>query len=162
MADRFARVGRISESRETFPAQLAVDYIEDMLAAAIAEKHAHLTYDSLPQIHTNKTRFTLLLQNLVANALKYSHPDIPPVIHIAARQEQGNWLFSVRDNGIGIKSDFYQQIFEPFKRLHSNDEFEGTGMGLAICRKIVGNLGGRIWLESIPGQGSIFFFTLPA
>jgi signal transduction histidine kinase len=104
----------------------------------------------------------LLLQNLIGNAIKYRRPGEPAHIHIRARRNAGLWRFSVADNGIGIEAQYLQTIFAPFKRLHGLDEYPGSGIGLAICKKIVERSGGQIWAESTYGQGSTFHFTLPA
>lgn len=156
----YARVGRAAEELQRFAVEESLDYVRDMLTASIAAKEARITNGALPIIQGNKTSFSLLLQNLIANALKYSHRDRTPHIHIGCNEKDEVWEFSVRDNGIGIKPEFYEQIFEPFKRLHSADAYEGTGMGLAICRKIVEQRGGAIWLESIMGEGTVFYFTI--
>lgn len=158
----YARIGRLAEQHEPFRTRDALAYVIDMLAVTIEAHNVEITHGTLPEVAGNKTSFTLLLQNLVANTITYQRPGVTPQIHIDAHRKGNDWVFSVRDNGIGIKPEFREQIFEPFKRLHSNDEYEGTGMGLAICRKIVERLGGRIWVESLPGHGSAFFFTLRA
>jgi light-regulated signal transduction histidine kinase (bacteriophytochrome) len=103
-----------------------------------------------------------LFQNLVENAIKYRSPDRTPVVHVTAERQEGEWIFAVRDNGIGIDPEYKERIFGLFKRLHTSDEYSGTGIGLAICQRIVDRYRGRIWVESEPGQGSTFRFTLPA
>jgi light-regulated signal transduction histidine kinase (bacteriophytochrome) len=102
-----------------------------------------------------------LFQNLIANALKFREQR-PPRIHIGARAEKGRWVIWVRDNGIGIEPQYFERIFQVFQRLHTHKKYPGTGIGLAICKKIVERHGGTIWVESQPGQGSAFYFTLPA
>ena len=102
-----------------------------------------------------------VFQNLIGNAIRYRSSE-PPQIHIAATRDGATWLFSVKDNGIGIAEEFKKQIFGIFKRLHTRTDYPGTGMGLAICQRIIERIGGRIWVESEPGQGSTFFFTVPS
>jgi len=102
-----------------------------------------------------------LFQNLIGNSLKYHRPGVPPIVHITARREDGIWIFSVADNGIGIEPEFKEKIFGLFKRLHTGDQYPGTGIGLAICQRIVELNNGRIWVESEPGKGADFHFTLP-
>ncbi len=101
-----------------------------------------------------------LLQNLIGNALKF-HGEQPPKIHVGAQNQDGRWVFSVRDNGIGIEPQYYEKLFQIFHRLHTRKNYPGTGIGLAICKKIVERHGGKIWIESQPGQGSTFYFSIP-
>ena len=109
----------------------------------------------------DRSQLVALLQNLISNALKYRR-EVHPEIHIRAEPSDGEWVFAVRDNGIGIDADHQKRIFAAFQRLHTRQEYPGTGIGLAICKRIVDGLGGRMWVESEAGQGSTFFFTLPA
>jgi light-regulated signal transduction histidine kinase (bacteriophytochrome) len=103
-----------------------------------------------------------LFQNLIGNAIKYHRPGVPPVVKVTATRRTADWLFSVTDNGIGIEPRYRQRIFGLFKRLHAQNEYPGTGIGLALCLRIVERHHGRIWVESEPGRGSTFLFTLPA
>lgn len=130
------------------------------LRMVIEDTHASITHDLLPVIQTDRSHFQHLLQNLITNAIKFHGPD-PPRIHLSAQERASEWLFSVHDNGIGVGSEYSDRIFLPFKRLHTRDEYQGTGIGLAICKKIMERRGGRIWVESEAGQGSTFFFTFP-
>ncbi|MDQ2946293.1 MAG: ATP-binding protein, partial [Acidobacteriota bacterium] len=120
-----------------------------------------ISTEKLPMLRIQEIHLLQLFQNLIGNAIKYRSEDAP-VIQISAKPAQEGWLISVRDNGIGIDSRYKEQIFGLFKRLHSAEEYSGTGVGLAICQKIVERYHGRIWVDSAPGQGSTFFFTLPA
>jgi PAS domain S-box-containing protein len=132
------------------------------LRSAIEDSGALVTHDPLPRVMADEVQLTQLLQNLVGNAIKYQRPGVP-LIHVSAvRNDKGMWLFSIRDNGLGIDSQFFEKIFGMFQRLHKREEFAGTGMGLAICKKIVERHGGEISVESQPGVGSTFHFTLAA
>ncbi len=130
------------------------------LKAGIRESGASITRTDLPRVRIHDVQLEQLFQNLVGNAIRYKGSE-PPRIHIAAERRGSEWLFSVEDNGIGIAPQYKEQIFELFKRLHSVAEYPGTGMGLAICQRIVERAGGRLWVESEPGRGSTFFFTVP-
>lgn len=138
-----------------------LDQVHANLAHAIKTGGARLSHDALPVIHANPQMLVHLFQNLISNALKFSGGR-PAVVHVRAKRENGHWLFSVSDQGIGIEEQHFERIFLLFQRLHTRDESAGTGLGLAICQKIVEHHGGKIWVESTLGKGSTFFFTLPA
>ena len=129
------------------------------LDAVIQSKAAKITHDPLPTLLADPG-IEHVLQNLIGNAIKYSRPGVPPEVHVAAQEEQGTWLFSVRDNGIGIDPQYRDGIFQVFRRLHGRD-VAGHGIGLALAQKIVEANGGKIWVESQPGVGSTFYFTIP-
>lgn len=131
----------------------------DNCRAALEQSQDWITSDPLPIIQGYESHFVELFQNLISNALKYRSKQ-PLRIHVSAAMEDGVWRFAVADNGIGIKPDYHQQIFGMFKRLHGK-EIPGTGMGLAICKRVVERYGGRIWVESDENQGATFCFTLP-
>jgi len=131
------------------------------LRAMIEEGGAVVTHDSLPALTTDDTQLAQVFQNLVGNAIKYHSAEVPRV-HVSARKNGANeWIFSVRDNGLGIDPQYFERIFIIFQRLHGRKEFKGTGIGLAICKKILERMGGRIWVESQPEKGSTFYFALP-
>ena len=120
-----------------------------------------VTYDRLPDVRGDVVRVTQVFQNLLANALKFQPPGQPPVITVTSRSSGDFWEFCVADNGIGLDPDEAQQVFEIFRRLHTADEYPGSGIGLSICKKIVETHGGHIWVESVAGEGARFLFTLP-
>ena len=130
------------------------------LSSTIAELGADIAYHPLPDVPVAKTHLEQLFQNLIGNALKY-RSDLPLKIQVAARKQEQYWVFSIADNGIGIKPEYQERIFGIFKRLHTATKYPGTGIGLAICKRIVERYHGRIWVESQPGRGATFFFTLP-
>ena len=129
------------------------------LAAAIAETGAAISHDPMPAVRVASVHAQQLFQNMIGNALKY-RSTAPPVIHVGARKEGTAWIFSVQDNGIGIAPEHHQRVFELGKRLHTTSEYQGTGIGLAICKKLVERYGGRLWVESELGKGSTFFFSI--
>jgi PAS domain S-box-containing protein len=130
------------------------------LELSIAANQATITYDPLPTLQANPLQIKQVLQNLIGNAMKF-RGDKPAVVHIGAVKHDTEWKFSVADQGIGIAPEYFERVFKLFQRLHTRSEYEGTGIGLAICFKIVERHGGRLWVQSMPGQGSTFFFTLP-
>ena len=127
----------------------------------ISEKTASITANNLPTLFSFKATITQIFHCLLDNALKYAKKDTPSSIQINAVESEKEWEFSIEDNGIGIDTQFYEKIFVIFQRLHNKDEYEGTGIGLSIAKKHIEFLGGRIWLESKPGDGTTFYFTIP-
>jgi light-regulated signal transduction histidine kinase (bacteriophytochrome) len=162
----YSRIGAKPKDRAPTRVQEALEAARVNLKAAIEESGAVISQEELPTVMADGLQLTQVFQNLIGNAIKYRAPGVTPDIHIGARRvadlAPDLWLLSVRDNGIGIDPQYKDRIFEIFQRLHTREEYEGTGVGLAICKKIVEGHGGRIWVESQPGQGSTFFFTMPA
>jgi light-regulated signal transduction histidine kinase (bacteriophytochrome) len=148
------------ESESLVDANKVMEDVRKNLAASIEETGAVVNVSALPSVYGDAIPLTQLLQNLVSNALKY-HGSRTPEVAVSAAPDGNFWRFAVQDNGIGIPAEFRTQIFGIFKRLHDRQTYPGTGIGLAICQKIVERHGGRIWVESEEGRGSTFFFTLP-
>ncbi len=149
-----------AETRQATQMQEVFDAACAGLREEIEAAGATITAPSLPLVAARDTHVLLVLQNILSNALKY-RGTLPPMIEVSAVQDHSHWIIGVNDNGIGIEPQYFEQIFEPFKRLHGR-EYEGTGIGLWSCKKIVSGYGGRIWVESAAGKGSTFFFSLPA
>jgi len=157
----FSRVGTRGAPLVPTDMQAALAGTLASLRAAIDESHATVTADPLPTVVADAGQLAQLLTNLIANALKFRGTE-PPRAHVSAARTGRTWTISVQDNGIGIAPEYFERIFVIFQRLHSREEYAGTGVGLAICKKIVERHGGRIWVDSTPGQGARFSFTLPA
>jgi PAS domain S-box-containing protein len=132
------------------------------LSAAITDSGARITKSDLPVLLADETQMLQLFQNLIGNAIKFARSGTPPEVRVAAGKQGKEWIFSVQDNGVGIEQKYFDQVFQIFRRLHSQQEYAGAGIGLAVCKKIVERHGGRIWVESKLGQGTTFFFTIPS
>jgi PAS domain S-box-containing protein len=158
----YSRVRTRESDMEAVEVGRLIDRLLIDLGPTIEEADAEITCDPLPSVQGDAGQLGQLFQNLVANAIKFRRDSTAPRVHIGAAREGEEWHFSVADNGIGIAPEFRDRIFVIFQRLHSRDEYPGTGIGLAICKKIVERHGGRIWVESEPGAGTTFHFTLPA
>ena len=157
----YSRSGTDGKALQKRSSEDALNNALKNLSGTIAESGAVVTHDALPVITTDDTQLAQVFQNLVGNAIKYRGTAVPTVHISAARTDLDEWTFSVRDNGLGIEAQYFERIFILFQRLHGRTEFKGTGIGLAICKKIVEGLGGRIWVESQVGKGSTFYFALP-
>jgi two-component system, chemotaxis family, sensor kinase Cph1 len=146
---------------ELIEVETALNQALNNLRGRIAETGADITYDPMPTIVADGTQLMQLFQNLIGNAIKFKQKDVAPKIHVGVRRQDDAWLFSVQDNGIGLDPQFCDRIFVIFQRLHTRDEYPGSGMGLAICKKIVECHRGQIWVESELGNGAVFNFTIP-
>jgi PAS domain S-box-containing protein len=157
----FSRIGKIDESMDFIDLEQIVNEVVLFQNEIIKEKNATILIDKLPVIFNHKTPLKQVFQNLISNALKYAKADESPLIEIRAKELENEWQFSVKDNGIGINGEYFDKIFEIFQRLHVREDYSGTGIGLSIVKKILENMGGKIWVESNEGQGSIFSFIIP-
>ncbi len=154
----YSRVSTGGRQFKPTSAETALGYALDNLRYVMKESGAVVTHDPLPTVMGDEKQLEQLFQNLLSNAIKFRGHE-PPRIHVSARTD-ANWLFSIRDNGIGLDPQYADRIFVIFQRLHNRQEYPGTGIGLAICKKIVERHGGRIWVESEPGKGATFYFTI--
>jgi PAS domain S-box-containing protein len=157
----YSRVGTRGKELRPVQAQAALERALVNLRASIESSGAQITHDALPEVTADDTQLTQLFQNLIGNAIKFRKKDEPLRVHVGVRDEGEHWRFTVTDNGIGIEPQYFERIFMVFQRLHTRDEYPGTGIGLAICKKVVDRHRGRIWVESAYGEGSSFIFTLP-
>jgi PAS domain S-box-containing protein len=155
----YSRVDTRGESFGPIDSEAAFNQAIANLRVAIEEVEAVITHDPLPPLIADNLQIVQLFQNLLGNAIKF-HGKEPPRIHVSARQENNEWVFSFRDNGIGIAPEYFDRVFVIFQRLHGREEYPGTGTGLAICKRIVERHGGRIWVESELNKGSTFYFAI--
>ena len=155
----YSRVSRLGKPFEPTNLESTLDIVLMNLQVSIADSGAVVTHDKLPVVMADGGQLVQLLQNLIGNAIKF-HGKEPPRVHVSAQVKENEYLFSVRDNGIGIAPEYFDRLFKIFQRLHTREEYPGSGIGLAICKKIVESHGGRIWIESQVGKGSTIYFTL--
>jgi signal transduction histidine kinase len=156
----YARVDTRGRPLEPIDVEQVLETVLADLKLAIQESHTVVEHEPLPTVQGDVVQLTQVFQNLIGNAIKF-HGSATPKIHVGVRRENDEWLFHVKDNGIGIDPKNFNRIFVLFQRLHTRREYPGTGMGLAICKKIIERHGGKIWAESKPGEGTTFFFTIP-
>lgn len=157
----YAQVDKQEEDQHFVDCNHILKQVLDNLQEAIATKEATITHDQLPTILGNETQLIQLFQNLISNGIKFVPDTVTPAIHISVIQQKSRWCIGVRDNGIGIKPEHLERIFEIFQRVHANQNYPGSGIGLATCKKIVERHHGQIWVESRPEQGTTFYFTFP-
>jgi chemotaxis family two-component system sensor kinase Cph1 len=156
----YSRVGRKGVVATEVDLNEVMKKVLFSLSSAVESSGGRVTHDELPVLTVHETSALQVFQNLIANALKF-RGEKPSEIRVGARKDGGEWVFSVADNGLGIEPQYHERIFQIFQRLHSREEYSGTGIGLSICKKIVSSWGGRIWVESELGKGSTFYFTMP-
>jgi light-regulated signal transduction histidine kinase (bacteriophytochrome) len=157
----YSRVGRVAHKVTAVNLEHLVSEVLSLQKKSIEEKNAKIEIGVLPELEVEEPVLRQLFSNLIGNALKYYSKERQPEIKISSLEKEKYWEFKITDNGIGIEEEFKEQIFIIFQRLHQRDEYDGTGIGLAICKKIVDNFGGKIWVDSRPGEGSSFYFTIP-
>ncbi|EDZ96109.1 two-component sensor histidine kinase [Limnospira fusiformis KN01] len=157
----YSRVGTKQAAFEAIDCNIILEETLSNLSLAIQESGAIITSEKLPMVFGDRLQLGQLFQNLIANAVKYHRPGIPPQITVSVMPKNQNWQFGIHDNGIGIPADKTQRIFQIFQRLHTQQEYPGNGIGLAICRKIIDRHRGDIWVESDLGVATSFYFTLP-
>jgi light-regulated signal transduction histidine kinase (bacteriophytochrome) len=156
----YSRIGTRGKAFKTTDVRKVLDRTVANLQKVVEETGATITYDSLPSVQGDEIQLVQLFQNLIGNGIKF-RGERAAEINVSAHRDGDHWVFAVRDNGIGIERQYWDQIFVIFRRLHTRQKYAGTGIGLAICKRIVERHGGRIWLDSQPGQGTTFYFTLP-
>lgn len=158
----YARVGSSTDRLEDVDVRASLNKVMEDLRMRIADSGAVIKIEAMPSLNAHPIDIQLLFQNLISNAIKFRREDTTPVISCSAQEEWGQWHFRVADNGIGIGREYHEKVFVIFQRLHTRKEYEGTGIGLAVCKKIVERHKGRIWLVSNPAQGTTVHFTLPS
>lgn len=158
---KYSQVGKENIQLKELDSGVVIKSAIENLRVTIDESSTEIFYRDCPVVHADEIQLTQLFQNLINNAVKFRKNDEAARIHISARQENHQWVFSVQDNGIGIAPENTQNIFELFKRLHTQSEYTGSGIGLALCQRIVESHQGRIWAESQPGEGTTMCFTIP-
>jgi light-regulated signal transduction histidine kinase (bacteriophytochrome) len=157
----FSRIGKNENTLEDINLNYLMAEIALLFGKQIKEKKAKINYENLPTLRSYSAPINQIFQNLISNSLKYSKINLPPVIQISSLETATAWKFVVQDNGIGIEAAYFDKIFVIFQRLHNKGEYSGTGIGLAITKKIIENLGGQIWVASEVGVGTAFHFTIP-
>ena len=156
----YSRVGTKGEEFHWIDLDQVLEIVNRNIEELVSASGATITHDGLPTLEADPTQIMQLYQNLISNAIKFRKEDELPVIHLSAERENGYWKLGVHDNGIGLDTQYAERIFVLFQRLHGSEQYSGTGIGLAVSKRIVERHGGKIWVESQPGQGASFYFTL--
>jgi len=156
----YSRAGSNEDALELLDLNKSLNEVFNLLAQSIAENNVKIEVESLPKVMGVPSQIIQLFQNIISNAIKYKNTNFPPEITISTEEEATHWRFEIKDNGIGIDPQYHEKIFIIFQRLHNRKEYQGTGIGLSICKKIVERHGGRIWVRSNINEGCTFFFTL--
>ncbi len=157
----YAHASNIDYKVDEIDLSVILNHVYSNLEKQIRESNARILIGDMPTVQANKASMVSLLQNLISNAIKFQKPDQDPIIEVNSYKDCDSWVISISDNGIGIDENFQNKIFEPFLRLHTKSEYKGTGIGLAVCKKITSRLGGKIWIESTKGSGSTFYVSIP-
>lgn len=158
---QYSRLGKNVEDIKDIDLNERLLIVKNNLTVLIQETNAEIISDELPHINASTTEMSQLFQNIIANGIKFRNPDVTPRITIRVEESDTEFIFSIQDNGIGIKKEYQEQVFMLFQRLHSRASYEGSGIGLATCKKIIDNMNGRMWLASTEGVGTTFYFTIP-
>ncbi len=158
---QYSRLGKNTEDIKNIDLNERLLVVKNNLTVLIQETNAEIISDSLPHIHASMTEMSQLFQNIIANAIKFRKPNETPKIIVKATENKTDFTISIEDNGIGIKKEYQEQVFTLFQRLHSRAAYEGSGIGLATCKKIIDNMGGRMWLTSTEGVGTTFYLSIP-
>ena len=158
---QYSRAGAQPQQLEAVDMNIVMEDIKMVLKSKIKETKATILVEKLPIINAGTVSINQLMQNLIGNALKYQETGNLPIVSVSCKEGNGEWIFTVKDNGIGIAEGFEEKIFEVFSRLHTKQEYSGTGIGLSICKKIIEKLGGKIWVERQPIKGTAFKFNIP-
>ena len=156
----FSRIATVAPALQSVQCELILQTAMYQLQETIRERSAQVTWDPLPEVVAHASLLTQVFHNLISNGIKFDDRRCP-VVHVSASGQDSEWVFSVRDNGIGIEARHFERIFQMFERLNSSDEYPGHGVGLAISQKIVDRHKGRMWFESKTGEGSTFYFSIP-
>ncbi len=158
----YSRIGSTGKPFEQTDLNEVLKKVRNDIKVSVEESGAEIISDTLPALQVDELQIRQLFQNLISNSIKFKHDGVKPIVKIFAENQGDRWLFRIEDNGIGLDMKYKQKVFQLFNRLHAGDKYQGSGIGLALCKRIVERHKGEIWLESNPGKGTTFYFTLSA